>query len=179
MEREAAALHFAAHWHNGQCRKGRNAEPFLRHPLRVAQHLLRHDLIDSTLICAALLHDVLEDSACPPGDIEREFGPEVLRIVRELTDDKSLLKSLRKQYQVERAELLSPKARLIRLADKIDNVASLADDPPADWSHQRRRDYIAWSRRVVKALRSTHPGLEADFDQACERSAECGMRNAE
>ena len=179
MEREAAAFHFAATWHKGQLRKGIEAEPFLHHPVRVAQRLLAHDLIDPALICAALLHDVLEDTDCPPEDIEREFGPEILGIVRELSDDKTLLKSLRKQYQVERAEYLSPKARLIRLADKIDNVGSLLADPPADWSNQRRREYIAWARRVVKALRGTHPSLEADFDQACERSAECGVRNAE
>lgn len=169
MRVAAKALRFAMDRHAGQCRKGRLREPFLHHPLRVALRLETHDLTDPALLAAALLHDVLEDTDCPSGEIEAAFGPEVPGIVRELTDDKSLLKSMRKQHQVERAELLGLKARLIRIADKIDNVLSLLDDPPESWSIQRQREYVAWSRRVVDRIRGTHPGLEAQFDQAADK----------
>jgi len=169
MIRETDALRFACEQHAEQTRKGHRPEPFVLHPLRVARRLLAHDLDDPELISAALLHDVLEDTDCPPEEIEQRFGPEVLHIVRELTDDKELLKSLRKQYQVERANLLGLKARLIRIADKTDNVADLVEDPPAGWSLHRRRDYVAWARRVVDRIRGTHPGLEDEFDHTAQR----------
>jgi guanosine-3',5'-bis(diphosphate) 3'-pyrophosphohydrolase len=169
MIAEATALQFATHWHRRQTRKGLHREPFVHHPMRVSHRLLSHGLNDTALLSAALLHDILEDTDCPPEQLTRSFGPEVSGIVQELTDDKYLLKSLRKQYQVERAPLLSLKARLIRLADKIDNVESLITDPPASWNLQRKRDYVAWARRVVNAIRGTHPGLEADFDRISTR----------
>jgi len=165
---EADALAFASHWHQGQVRKGRHHEPFLQHPMRVAYRLQRHGLNDPVLIQAALLHDVLEDTACPPRLMEERFGAEVLSLVQEVTDNKEHLKLLRKQTQVERAPLLSLKAKLIRLADKIDNLSGLQEDPPQGWSILRQREYVTWSRRVVKGIRGTHPGLEQEFDEIAE-----------
>ena len=114
------------------------------------------------------MHDVLEDTSCPPSLLEERFGPEVLSLVQEVTDHKEHLKQLRKQTQVERAPLLSLKARLIRLADKIDNLNGLHQDPPEGWSVIRQREYVAWSRRVVKGIRGTHAGLEKEFDEVAE-----------
>jgi len=162
---EADALAFASDWHRGQVRKGRHHEPFIQHPMRVAFRLQRHGLQDPVLIQAALLHDVLEDTDCPPDLLEDRFGQEVLSLVQEVTDNKEHLKSLRKQTQVERAPLLSLKAKLIRLSDKIDNLTGLAEDPPKGWSLPRKREYVAWSRRVVNGIRGTHTGLEAEFDE--------------
>jgi guanosine-3',5'-bis(diphosphate) 3'-pyrophosphohydrolase len=161
------ALAFAAVWHHGQRRKGNDTEPFLHHPMRVAARLLRHGLDDGALIQAALLHDVLEDSECGEARLRERFGDEVAGIVLELTDDKDLLKAQRKQIQVERAPLLSLKAKLVRLSDKIDNVHDLAHSPPHGWSWTRRRDYLAWANRVVRALHGTHGGLEREFDETC------------
>jgi len=126
--------------------------------------------VDPELIAAAYLHDVLEDTCCTADELEAEFGSEVTSIVQELTDDKHLLKSMRKQYQVERAPYLRLKARLIRMSDKIDNVGSLVDDPPDTWSVQRCREYVAWARRVIQAIRGTHPGLENEFDQVADKA---------
>ncbi|MCC5847552.1 MAG: bifunctional (p)ppGpp synthetase/guanosine-3',5'-bis(diphosphate) 3'-pyrophosphohydrolase [Verrucomicrobia bacterium] len=162
------ALVFAMEAHRGQFRKGDPREAFLSHPIRVAHALVRQGLCDAVLLQAALLHDVLEDTAIPADRIRAQFGEEVLGLVWELTDDKNLLKSVRKQMQVERAPGLSLMARLIRIADKTDNLASLEHAPPSGWSLTRQREYLAWSRRVVGRIRGTHAGLEAEFDAFAE-----------
>lgn len=169
MSEELLAFELAADWHCGQTRKGKAREPFVNHPLRVAGLLIQHSIYDSQIRTAALLHDLLEDTDCPPGAIREAAGEQVLAWVLELTDRKTLLKSERKQMQVERAEMLSPEAKLIRLADKIDNVSSLALDPPENWSWQRQREYIAWSNRVVKNLGNCHPQLLAHYHDVQSR----------
>jgi hypothetical protein len=71
--------------------------------------------------------------------------------------------------QVERAELLSPEAKWIRLADKIDNVESLLLDPPRNWNWIRQREYVAWANRVVKHLGPCHPAMEAEYHDIQKR----------
>jgi GTP diphosphokinase / guanosine-3',5'-bis(diphosphate) 3'-diphosphatase len=163
MQDTLQVLELAEAWHQGQTRKGIRCEPFIHHPLRVASLLIENGIFDENIRMAALLHDILEDTLCPPEAVREAAGDQVLAWVLELTDRKDLLKSERKQMQVERAEMLSPEAKLIRLADKIDNVDSLEQDPPASWSYQRRRDYVAWANRVVKQLGNIHPGMQARY----------------
>ena len=164
------AYAFAERWHEGQKRKGSRREPFLQHPLRVAQRLVNHGIDTPTVLTAALLHDVLEDTACTHEEMSGQFGSEVLEIVLEVTDDKHLLKSERKQRQVERAEYLSPEASLIRLADKIDNVEAFLIDPPPNWNWHRRRAYIAWSTRVVNRIPDPHPEMLQEFQEVREKA---------
>jgi hypothetical protein len=59
-------------------------------------------------------------------------------------------------------------SRLIKIADKISNVRSVAASPPVDWSNQRRRDYMEFCTAVVNECRGTSPILEAEFDAAKE-----------
>jgi guanosine-3',5'-bis(diphosphate) 3'-pyrophosphohydrolase len=58
--------------------------------------------------------------------------------------------------------------KLIKLADQISNVPSVAASPPVDWSNQRRRDYIEFCTAVVNELRGSSALLEAVFDAAKE-----------
>ena len=160
---QTPAFAFAAKWHEGQKRKGIHREDFIQHPLRVAELLIRHQIVDDGIIAAALLHDVLEDTPCPPEHIRETFGQQVLDLILEVTDDKHLLKSERKQRQVERAEYLSPQAGWIRLADKIDNVASLLNDPPPNWGWPRQRAYVAWAGRVVHRIPDPCPAMLDEF----------------
>jgi GTP diphosphokinase / guanosine-3',5'-bis(diphosphate) 3'-diphosphatase len=57
---------------------------------------------------------------------------------------------------------------LIKLADKISNVRSVAASPPVDWSSRRKRDYIEFCAAVVNELRGTSTVLETEFDAARE-----------
>jgi len=121
---------------------------------------------DVEVLCAALLHDTVEDTATTPEELVDTFGARVARIVAEVTDDKALNKADRKRLQVENAAHLSPEAKLVKLADKICNLRDVAERPPAGWDLARRREYFDWAKRVVDGLRGSHPRLEAAFDVA-------------
>jgi (p)ppGpp synthase/HD superfamily hydrolase len=113
-----------------------------------------------------LLHDAVEDQEVPIETIAREFGKPVADIVMEVTDDKTLPKDERKRRQIEAAPKKSQKAKLVKLADKTSNLRTLATSPAADWSVERRLEYIEWAKAVVAGLRGISPWLERQFDEA-------------
>lgn len=82
------AYEYAAAKHHGQCRAERDAEgiplPYITHPVAVAQILAELEM-DLPSICAALLHDVVEDCDVSIGDIASEFGQEIASIVDGVT----------------------------------------------------------------------------------------------
>jgi hypothetical protein len=68
--------------------------------------------------------------------------------------------------QIEHAPHLTARAKVLKLADKISNLRSLATSPPADWPMQRRADYVIWTTEVVRGLRGACHLLEQEFDRA-------------
>ena len=161
------ALAFAAHKHRDQRRKNVAASPYINHPIALAHVLVSEGGVeDVAVLCAAILHDTVEDTQTSLDEIAQEFGAGIATVVGEVTDDKSLLKARRKALQVEHAPRLSRAAKLVKLADKICNVRDVADDPPANWPIERRIEYFEWCKRVIDGLRGVHPVLEAKFDEA-------------
>ena len=159
------AAHFAARRHRAQKRKGSAAEPYINHPLAVAELIANVGRVtDSLTLAAALLHDTVEDTDATLADIEREFGAEIRGIVAELTDDKSLPSEERKRLQIVNAPNASRRAKIVKLADKSINVADIARDPPPSWTVQRRREYVEWAILVVAGCRGTNAALEKHFD---------------
>ena len=90
-------------------------------------------------------------------------------VVEELTDDKTLDKAVRKQLQIDHAPGLSPRAKAIKLADKIANVLDVTDAPPATWDLTRRIEYLDWTEKVVAGCRGTNAPLEKLYDEVLER----------
>jgi len=163
------ALKFAAAKHRDQRRKDVQASPYINHPIALAVILADEvGVTDTAVICAALLHDTVEDTETTIPELVERFGAEVASIVAEVTDDKTLPKSERKKQQIEHARTASEKARLVKLADKIANLRDIAASPPADWDITRRQEYFDWAARVVDAMRGTHPKLESLFDVAAQ-----------
>lgn len=163
------AASFAAQKHTGQKRKGERGEPYINHPLEVANLIANVGGVeDHEILVAAILHDTVEDCGVKPEEIEELYGMRVAGYVMEVTDDKSLPKAERKRLQVEHAPHLSPGAKTVKLADKISNITDITNSPPADWSMERRLAYIDWGIAVVKGLRGTNAGLEAHFDKLIE-----------
>jgi guanosine-3',5'-bis(diphosphate) 3'-pyrophosphohydrolase len=158
------AIEFAAIKHRDQRRKDREQSPYVNHPIAVARLLWSHGVTDPIVIVAGILHDTIEDTATRREEIAGLFGEAVAAVVAEVTDDKSLAKAVRKQWQVEHAPQLSVAAKLVKLADKTCNLRDMVESPPHDWSEERRREYFAWSARVVAGLRGVHAGLEGAFD---------------
>ena len=160
------ALRFAAEKHSDQRRKNAKASPYINHPIQVAEILWRvADVRDETLLIAAILHDTIEDTDTKPEEIQAEFGEEVLALVLEVTDDKSLPKQVRKQLQVEHAPNKTYRAKLLKLADKISNVGDIITFPPKDWSLERRQEYLLWTEQVVAGLRGVNEKLESQYDE--------------
>ena len=161
------ALAFAAHKHRDQRRKDPQASPYINHPIALA-NVLRNEggVEDAVVICAALLHDTVEDTETAPEELEREFGLRIRDIVLEVTDDTRLPKVERKRLQIVHAPGLSDAAKLVKLADKICNLRDIAANPPPDWDLARRQQYFDWAKQVVDGLRGVHPWLEQIFDAA-------------
>ncbi len=161
------ALQFSAERHRHQRRKDHDASPYINHPIDVATVLaVVGGVADLTTLVAAILHDTIEDTATTPQDLDRLFGPEVRRLVQEMTDDKRLAKTVRKRLQIEHARAASHRAKLIKLGDKICNVRDVTHAPPAGWSVERRREYLDWTEQVVAGCRGANAALEQRFDAA-------------
>jgi guanosine-3',5'-bis(diphosphate) 3'-pyrophosphohydrolase len=158
------AVDFAARKHRDQRRKDHQASPYINHPVSVAVILAETGRVgDPEILAAAVLHDTLEDTDTTPGELESLFGARIRGYVEEVTDDKSLPKAARKRLQVERAAGLSRGAALIKLGDKISNVADVVRNPPAAWDPARRGEYLDWAAAVVEQLPVVSPALEARF----------------
>jgi guanosine-3',5'-bis(diphosphate) 3'-pyrophosphohydrolase len=161
------ALQFAARKHRDQRRKDLEASPYINHPIALANVLwVEGNVHDPVVICAALLHDTIEDTETTAEEIRGLFGAKVAGVVEEVTDDKSLDKAMRKQLQIERAPGISHEAKLVKLADKICNLRDMGASAPKTWPRSRVREYFDWARAVVDGLRGAHPRLEAIFDEA-------------
>ena len=122
------AYHAAEEAHKEQHRV--SGEPYILHPLAVAQ-ILADMKIDTTTITAALLHDVVEDTACTLEDLRREFGREVAFLVDGVTKLSRLnyrtkedqqLNSMRKMFLAMAKDV---RVVVIKLADRLHNMRTL------------------------------------------------------
>jgi (p)ppGpp synthase/HD superfamily hydrolase len=163
----ARALDYAARKHVGQRRKGEAKEPYVNHLAEVA-YLLAEATggNDTDLVIAGLLHDCIEDQGVKYEELVELFGTDVAGLVRDVTDDKTLLKAERKRLQVEHAPHKSDRAKMLKIADKTSNLRAIAVSPPSGWDEQRKRDYYAWAQAVVAGCRGANAFLEAKFDEA-------------
>lgn len=159
------AIHFSADKHRDQRRKDVPHSPYINHPVRVADLLWEAGVRDVATLITAILHDTIEDTETSPAELRTEFGEEVLSLVLEVTDDKALPKAERKRLQIEHAPHISPKAKLVKLSDKICNLDDILHSPPADWPLERRQEYALWTEKVVAGLRGSNPALEKQYDE--------------
>jgi guanosine-3',5'-bis(diphosphate) 3'-pyrophosphohydrolase len=161
----------AARWHVHQRRKGAAQEPYVNHLLEVATLVAdATDGSDLELVIAALLHDAIEDQEVPRAVIAEAFGEDVARLVEEVTDDKTLEKQERKRRQVEQAPKKSPRAKILKLADKTSNLRAIAASPPPNWSVKRRLEYVKWASDVAAGLTGVPEWLKREFEQAAKQA---------
>lgn len=154
----------AALWHSDQRRKGIAAEPYMNHLVEVADLVSRATRgRDPSLVAAAVLHDAIEDQLISHFQIATEFNEDIADLVDEVTDNKLLPWKERKRLQVQTAAGKSPRARMIKIADKISNLRSILQSPPADWSGERKVEYLHWTRKVVARASGCSPFLESEF----------------
>lgn len=167
------SIEFAASRHRKQFRKGEDKSPYINHPIQVANLLANEGgEKDPVLLIAAILHDVVEDTVDTPDEkqdminqIQELFSEQVMSLVLEVTDDKSLEKPERKRLQIEQAPHKSNNAKKLKIADKIMNVRDITTNPPSWWTLQRIIEYFDWAENVVAGLRGVNSKLENMFDE--------------
>lgn len=149
------AFEFAKEAHAGT--KRLSGEPYINHCLAVAESVRDWNLGD-TAIAAALLHDVVEDTPHPIGEIEKNFGSEVAFLVSGLTKLHSIKypenadrESLRK-FVISFTEDL--RILLIKLADRLHNMKTLGILPP------ERQKKIAWETAEIYAPLAYRLGMQ-------------------
>lgn len=122
-----SALDSAAQWHRNQKRKYPNADvPYVSHIAGVVAVLARHGW-DEEVQAAGALHDTLEDCGVTVAELRTRFGDRVATLVTQVSEeDKSLPWEQRKAAYLAKFPHKGPDAQAITLADKIDNLVSIA-----------------------------------------------------
>ncbi len=127
------AYEFACKAHEGQFRD--SGEPFIIHPVEVAEILVELQL-DETFIAAALLHDVVEDTDVTLEVIEKEFGEEIAQLVNGVTKLSKIKFKSREEHQAENLRKMflamakDIRVILIKLADRLHNMRTLRYTTP-------------------------------------------------
>lgn len=172
-KRFLSALAYASEKHRDQRRKNQEAAPYINHPIQVAYILSAvGGVTDEDILMSALLHDTLEDTEATAEEIRLLFGERVARIVQECTDDPGVSREERKLQQIQKAAGKSHEAKLVKLADKLNNLQELTFSQPVKWSLEQVRGYFAWCHQVVAGYRGTNEGLERELDQVFEGTFE-------
>ena len=139
------AYDYASKMHDGQVR--RSGEPYIIHPLNVA-YILADIGMDEASICAALLHDVVEDTEATNEDIINIFGEEIAQMVAGVTKLSNISFSSAEEQQVEdyRKMFLAMgkdiRVILIKLADRLHNMRTL--------KHLKRERQIANAKETME-----------------------------
>jgi guanosine-3',5'-bis(diphosphate) 3'-pyrophosphohydrolase len=150
----AAAM--AARAHRDQLRKD-DRTPYVAHPFRVALTVaVLFGCTDETVLAAAVLHDIIEDSTIDYDDLLESAGPEVADLVAALSKDPRLVEPEREVAYDRQLADAPTAARLIKLADVWDN---LQDAETAD----SRRKLLGKARRALDLAAG-----EAELERACD-----------
>ena len=152
-DRVAACFDFAAQAHGAQRRA--SGEPYISHPVAVCRILfdLLESRLDTTLACAALLHDVVEDTGVSLEEVEKRFGREVRGLVEGVTKLAGLhFESLEAEQAENFRKMLLSMSRDLRviftkLADRLHNIRTIEHLPP-----ERARRIAVETRDIYASL---------------------------
>lgn len=147
------AVAFAMKAHDGAFRKGTRV-PYIVHPLETAV-IVSMMSEDEELICAALLHDVVEDAGVSEQELKTLFGQRVTAFVMEETEDKTKSWKERKAATLKHLETASTDSKILILGDKLSNLRCTARDYMAIgeeiWNrfNEKRKSEHAWYYKGV------------------------------
>lgn len=166
------AREFAAKAHEGQFRKG-TKRPYIVHPVEVAE-IVGTMTQDEEVICAALLHDTIEDCAGVSEEILRSrFGERVALLVAGESEDKSKPWEVRKSTTIRHLKHAPRELQMIGLADKLSNMRDIDRDYPifgeSLWMRFRMqsKNAIGWYYKGIReALQEDFEGVDA-FEEYC------------
>jgi guanosine-3',5'-bis(diphosphate) 3'-pyrophosphohydrolase len=138
------AASFAARAHHGHLRRDKQT-PYVSHVFRVC--MIVRDLFgfdDPRMLCAALLHDTVEDTTTDFDDLAERFSPEVAEWVALLTKDKRLKDKEREADYIRRLQEAPWQVKACKLADVYDNLLDMENLPAERRPHtlQRAKHYL-------------------------------------
>ena len=166
------AIEFATRAHEGQFRKG-TKRPYIVHPIEVAD-IVSTMTQDEDIICAAVLHDTVEDCEDVTAEIlYRQFGNRIADMVLSESEDKSKTWEERKGTTIRKMRTASREIQMIGLADKLSNMRDIDRDYPLHgdrlWLRFRmqNKQAIGWYYRGVRdALAKDFAGVRA-YEEYC------------
>lgn len=165
------AARFAAHRHKGQTRKyGHSDRPYITHPIRVAGMIAIHPDTSVEMVAAAYLHDLLEDTTTTVEDLVVRFGPEVAKLVGELTNTSKETGAPRvDRKRMDRARIygISKEAKLIKLVDRIDNLTEMYDDSQTPYDF-----FVKYRKESLELLEESLTDVDHDLEVEVRRLAE-------
>lgn len=166
------AIEFATKAHEGQFRKG-TKRPYIVHPIEVAD-IVATMTQDEEVICAAVLHDTIEDCSGVTEEILRtRFGERVAAMVRQESEDKSRSWEERKGKTIHHMKSAPKEVQMIGLADKLSNMRDIDRDYPVFgeelWKRFRMNSKaaIGWYYKGIRdVLKEEFKGIPA-FEEYC------------
>lgn len=161
------ALEFAAKAHKGQVRKY-TGEPYINHPIEVMNIVQRTAECYPAMLCAALLHDSVEDTDVTHEDIVYEFGEWVAELVENLTDvskPEDGNRAQRKEIDRQHTAQAHYEAKTIKLADLISNSKSICEHDK-DFA----KVYIKEKELLLEVLTEGDPTLYAQAKDIVEKA---------
>src|SRR5688572_7333689 len=178
---------YSARMHEGQLRK--SGDPYFIHPVSVA-NIIADMRLDAASVCAALLHDVVEDTGATERDIAQLFGDEVAFLVDGVTKLGRINFTCKEDQQAESfRKMLIAMARdirvlLVKLADRLDNMRTLQHMKPEAqeriaqetleiYAPLAGRLGIYWLKSELEDLsfRYLHPDSHAEISRKTKRAS--------
>jgi guanosine-3',5'-bis(diphosphate) 3'-pyrophosphohydrolase len=161
VQRVSEAVEFARRWHGEQKRP--TGAPYLDHLLEAVEVLVRGaGIYDQDILCAAVLHDVVEDTPCTLAEVSEGFGPHVAELVGWVTipelepgEDKATVK----EAYLRRLPDAPVDALRVKLADRASNVQTLRNLAPA----KQRAYYAQTVTYIVPLARQADPWFSQWF----------------
>lgn len=169
------ATRFAYKAHLGQVRKYTGV-PYIIHPTRVALRASifiprnSNPIIDSCVVAAAWLHDVIEDCGVQYSELHLQFGGTIANLVKELTNvskaDKTLNRAGRKAADIDRVSRISNEAKQLKLCDRLDNLEDIFAESKIHGQALTflTKCYYKESKQLMDVLRGVNPLLEEKID---------------
>jgi (p)ppGpp synthase/HD superfamily hydrolase len=156
------ATAFAERWHGGQTRPA--GEPYLEHLLEATRVLVEAvGVTDVDVLRAAVLHDVVEDTACTLDEVRERFGDRVATLVDWVTKPPRPEGASREEARaayLDRLRGAPDDAILVKLADRLSNVQRLDTHPRPE----KRRSYYDETVRSILPFAERHPWFRDWYD---------------
>jgi (p)ppGpp synthase/HD superfamily hydrolase len=137
--------------------------PYVVHPIRITTILHANGFNEfdhQELMIAALFHDLIENTDLDINDIESQFGKRIGEIVSELTKPKGA-KGRKKDKWLENFVTKSKEAKIIKLADRIDNLMDIGDF----WDEDKQKSYADQAKIILKSCSDANNQLASKLHE--------------